>query len=173
MQPSQSMAKGAAGGPFLRQHKARWAAVKALYVKVTQADCCDLQSTCAVHIPQVRLAAARDPQVPPTAAAVCLEWSHADAPVPLSVSGVATLQMVLAAALHTASEDAVAAMAAGQGQQQQEPVVHIADKFRQAYIDRAKRLYEKERRLAAAEQKKQLKASHALRTMHAWLDEQN
>jgi hypothetical protein len=81
--------------------------------------------------------------------------------------------MVLAAALHTASEDAVAAMAAGQGQQQQEPVVHIADKFRQAYIDRAKRLYEKERRLAAAEQKKQLKASHALRTMHAWLDEQD
>jgi hypothetical protein len=81
--------------------------------------------------------------------------------------------MVLAAALQTASEEAAAAMAAGQGRQQQEPVVHIADKFRQAYIDRAKRLYEKEKRLAAAEQKKQLKASHAMRTMHAWLDEQD
>lgn len=82
--------------------------------------------------------------------------------------------MVLPEALQSASSEAVAAMAAAgaaKHQQQQEPVVHIADKFRQAYIDRARRLKEKERRLAAAEARKQLKASHALRTMDAWLDE--
>jgi hypothetical protein len=84
-----------------------------------------------------------------------------------------TLQMVLPEALQSASAEAVAAMAAaGQGkQQQQDPVVSIADKFRQAYIDRARRLKEKERRLAAAQERKQLKASHALRTLDAWLDE--
>lgn len=86
-------------------------------------------------------------------------------------------QMVLPEALHTASAEAVAAMAAAghtrhqQQQQQEASVVHIADKFRQAYIDRARRLKEKERRLAAAEERKQLKASHALRTLDAWLDE--
>lgn len=84
--------------------------------------------------------------------------------------------MVLPAALQPASSEAVAAMAtaaaaAAQAAQQQEPVVHIAEKFRQAYIDRARRLKEKERRLAAAEARKQLKASHALRTLDAWLDE--
>jgi hypothetical protein len=87
------------------------------------------------------------------------------------------LQMVLPAALHKASAEAIAAMAAaGQGAQRQQPeeqVVHIADKFRQAYIDRAKRLKEKERRLAAAEERKQLRASHALRTLDAWLDERD
>lgn len=85
------------------------------------------------------------------------------------------MQMVLPEALHTASAEAVAAMAAAshtRQQQQQEAVVHIADKFRQAYIDRARRLKEKERRLAAAAERKQLKASHALRTLDAWLDEQ-
>lgn len=84
--------------------------------------------------------------------------------------------MVLAEALQSASAEAVAAMAAAgaaKQQQQQEPVVHIADKFRQAYMDRARRLKERERRLAAAEARKQLKASHALRTMDAWLDERD
>lgn len=90
----------------------------------------------------------------------------------LSVLFCLLSQMVLPEALHTASAEAVAAMAAaGHTQQQQHEVVHIADKFRQAYIDRARRLKEKERRLAAAEERKQLKASHALRTLDAWLDE--
>jgi uncharacterized membrane protein YfbV (UPF0208 family) len=87
---------------------------------------------------------------------------------------VFALQMVLPEALQSASAEAVAAMAAaGQGKQQQQldAVVSIADKFRQAYIDRARRLKEKERRLAAAQERKQLKASHALRTLDAWLDE--
>lgn len=79
--------------------------------------------------------------------------------------------MVLLEALYTASAEAVAAMAAAGHTQQQQEVVHIADKFRQAYIDRARRLKDKERRLAAAEERKQLKASHALRTLDAWLDE--
>jgi hypothetical protein len=85
--------------------------------------------------------------------------------------------MVLPAALHKASAEAITAMAAAgqrpQRQQPEEQVVHIADKFRQAYIDRAKRLKEKERRLAAAEERKQLRASHALRTLDAWLDERD
>jgi len=85
------------------------------------------------------------------------------------------MALVTPAALETASYEDVAAMAAaaaaGQGRQQQEPVVHIAERFRQAYIDRARRLKEKERRLQAAEERKQLKASHALRTLDAWLDE--
>lgn len=93
-----------------------------------------------------------------------------DAAVPLDEP---CMQMVTAAALEEAGADAVAAMAgaAGHGKQQQEPVVHIADRFKQAYIDRAKRLKEKERRLQAAEERKQLKSSHALRTLNAWLDE--
>lgn len=85
------------------------------------------------------------------------------------------MQSVTAAALDAASDDAVASMAAAAGRSQQddkEPVVHIADKFRQAYVDRARRLKEKERRLLAAEEREQLKASHALRTMHAWLDDE-
>eukprot|EP00775_Hariotina_reticulata_P011201 gene11201-11351_t len=59
----------------------------------------------------------------------------------------------------------------GQQQQQQGGIVHIAEKFRVAYVQQAARLKEKERRMRVNEQKRQLKASHALRTLNAWLDE--
>jgi hypothetical protein len=49
--------------------------------------------------------------------------------------------------------------------------VSIADRFRAAYIEQAARLRDKERRLWKAQQRKQLRSSHALRTLNAWLDE--
>eukprot|EP00882_Tetradesmus_deserticola_P013664 GHRQ01014511.1.p1 GENE.GHRQ01014511.1~~GHRQ01014511.1.p1 ORF type:complete len:318 (+),score=180.58 GHRQ01014511.1:325-1278(+) len=51
------------------------------------------------------------------------------------------------------------------------PVMTVADRFRAAYVEQAARLRDKERRLWKAQQRRQLRSSHALRTVNAWLDE--
>jgi hypothetical protein len=51
------------------------------------------------------------------------------------------------------------------------PGLTIADKFRAAYVQQAARLREKEQRMWKAQQRRQLRSSHALRTLNAWLDE--
>ncbi|KAF8065639.1 hypothetical protein HT031_003240 [Scenedesmus sp. PABB004] len=47
----------------------------------------------------------------------------------------------------------------------------LAERFRAAYVEQAARLRERERRLQVAAERKQLRASHALRELQAWLDE--
>ncbi|WIA11231.1 hypothetical protein OEZ85_011358 [Tetradesmus obliquus] len=51
------------------------------------------------------------------------------------------------------------------------PGPSIADRFRAAYIEQAARLRDKERRLWQQQQRRQLRSSHVLRTLNAWLDE--
>jgi hypothetical protein len=51
------------------------------------------------------------------------------------------------------------------------PGLTVADKFRAAYVQQAARLREKEQRLWKAQERRQLRASHALRALNAWLDE--
>jgi hypothetical protein len=47
---------------------------------------------------------------------------------------------------------------------------HIADRFVAAYMARHRRLQAVEAKLAAAEERRALRSSHALRTLHAWYD---
>jgi hypothetical protein len=51
-----------------------------------------------------------------------------------------------------------------------EVVVHMADRFKQAYLERHQRLMAVQRKQAAAEERRALRSSHALRAMDAWLD---
>ncbi len=51
------------------------------------------------------------------------------------------------------------------------PTVHIAEKFRQAYIEQGVRLRDKERRLQELTRRRQLRGSPALSAMSAWLDD--
>jgi hypothetical protein len=48
----------------------------------------------------------------------------------------------------------------------------IADRFRQAYIERDQRLREREARMAELVRRRQLRDSPALRAMDGWLDEE-
>lgn len=60
----------------------------------------------------------------------------------------------------------------GDSRNQGRPVIHIADKFRQAYIEQAARLKEKEWREWQSEQKKKFRSSKALQAVSKWLDEE-